>query len=120
MNKNDMDLFLQTPLLVLHLNTLKILGYFLNTQKILPSAKGFNRDWRGLAKIADLSLEEINQLQSDSNPTKEVILRWCKKTKKGTSERISVQDFFDCVINTLDRPDVYDETTAIGKLSIQM
>ena len=115
MNENDMDLFLQTPLLVLHLSTLKTLGYFLNSQKILPSAKGFSRDWRGLAKAADLSLEEINQLQFDSNPTKQVILRWCKKTNKGTSKTISVQDFFDCVINKLDRPDVCDETTAIGR-----
>ena len=118
MNENDRELYSQTPLLVLRLNTLKTLGDHLNTQKLLPSTSGKSRDWRGLASDAGLNFEETNKIQSDPNPTKQVILKWCQKNKTGTTRKISVLDFFDCVNDQLDRPDVYHETTVRGKSGI--
>ena len=114
-NENEQELFTQTPLLFLRPNTLKTLGDFLNTPKLLPSSRGLSRDWRGLASVADLNFEETNRLQSDPNPTKRIILKWCEKNKSGTSRKISVQDFFDCVKNQLDRRDLYDDSTIRGK-----
>ena len=118
--ENELELFTQTPLLFLRPNTLKTLGDFLNTPKLLPSSTGLSRDWRGLAdkRCADLNFEETNRLQSDPNPTKRIILKWCEKNKSGTSRKISVQDFFDCVKNQLDRNDLYDDSTIRGKPGI--
>ena len=115
-NENELELFSQTPLLFLRPNTLKGLGDFLNTPKLLPSSRGYSRDWRGLARSANLNFEEIKRLESDPNPTKRLILKWCEKNKSGTSMKISVQDFFDCVKNDLDRQDLYDDSTIRGKL----
>ena len=117
-NENDRKLFSQTPLLFLRPDTLKILGDCLNTTNLLPCSKGFSRDWRGLASAADLNFEETNRLQSDPNPTKQIILKWCEKNKSGTSRKISVQDFFDCINNQLDRRDLYDDLRVIGKTEI--
>ena len=117
-NENDRKLFAQTPLLFLRPNTLRILSDFLDTQKILPSNKGFSRDWRGLASAADLNFEEINRRQYSPNPTKQIIIKWCEKNKSGTSRKISVQDFFDCIINQLDRLDLYDDLRVRGKKGI--
>ena len=116
-NENEQELFTQTPLLFLRPNTLKALGDFLNTPKLLSSSKGVSRDWRGLAgpSAANLNFEETNRLQSDPNPTKRIISIWCDKNKSGTSRKISVQDFFDCVKNQLDRRDLYDDSTIRGK-----
>ena len=117
-NENDEELFAQTPLLVLRLNTLKILGDFLNTPKLLPSSNGFSRDWRGLASAAGLSFEETNRLQSDPNPTNRIIQIWCQKNNPSTGKKISVQDFFHCILNQLDRSDLYHDTKVKGKLRI--
>ena len=114
-NENELELFTQTSLLFLRPNTLKDLGDCLNAPKLLPSSRGYSRDWRGLARSANLNFKELNRIQSDSNPTKRIILKWCEKNKRGTSMKISVQDFLDCVKNDLDRQDLYDDSTIRGK-----
>ena len=119
-NENNQKLYEQTPLLFLRPISLRTLGDFLNTPKILPCNKGFSRDWRGLANAADLNLEEINRLQHDPNPTKQIILKWCQKNKSGTSRKISVQDLFDCMNNQLDRRDLYDDLRVRGKTEISI
>ena len=107
-------LYTQTPLMVLRLNTLEILGQKFNSEKLIPSTSGLCRDWRGLASAADLNFEDTNRLKSHSNPTKQIILIWCQKTDTNTHRKISVQDFFDCVANKLDRTDVVDDQNVKG------
>ena len=41
-----------------------------------------------------------------------------RSRKSGTSRKISVQDFFDCINNQLDRRDLYDDLRVIGKTEI--
>ena len=110
----DQELYSETPLMVLRLNTLEILGHHFNSEKLIPSTSGLCRDWRGLASAADLNFEDTNRLKSNSNPTKQIILIWCRKTDRSTSRKISVQNFFDCVANKLDRSDVVDDQKVKG------
>ena len=72
--REEIALYSQTPLMVLRLNTLEILGNYFNSEKLIPSTKGFLRDWRGLASAAQLNFEDANRLKSHSNPTKQIIL----------------------------------------------
>ena len=110
---DESQLYSETDLMVLHLNTLEVLGSHLNTVKLLPSSNGKLRDWRGLASMAGLSFEHT---QLNSNPTKQVISIWCKQISKSSSGRKkSVQDFFDCVTNELDRRDAIDSDEVKGK-----
>ena len=110
----EQALYSETSLMVLRLNTLEILGHHFNTEKLIPSTSGLCRDWRGLASAADLNFEDTNRLKSHPNPTKQIILIWCQKTDRSTSRKISVQNFFDCVTQKLDRSDVVDDQKLKG------
>ena len=116
--EDEAQLYSETDLMVLHLNTLEVLGSHFNTEKLIPSSSGKLRDWRGLASMAGLSFEHTQRLKLNSNPTKQVISIWCKQLSKSSSRRkISVQDFFDCVTNELDRRDAIDSDEVKGKRS---
>ena len=110
----DEALYSQTPLMVLRLNTMEILGHYFNSEKLIPSSLGLCRDWRGLASAADLNFEDTNRLKSHANPTKQIILIWCQKTDRTTSRKVSVQNFFDCIAHKLDRSDVIDDQKVTG------
>ena len=114
--REEIALYSQTPLMVLRLNTLEILGNYFNSEKLIPSTKGFLRDWRGLASAAQLNFEDANRLKSHSNPTKQIILIWCQKTNDKSRRKISVQDFLECVVSKLDRRDVIEAGRLKGKL----
>ena len=120
-SESDETLFEQTQLFVLRPNTLKLLGDYLNSPKLIHSSAGLSRDWRGLASIADLSFEETNRIESnktkdDYNPTKQIILRWCQRNNKDTGRKVTVQDFINSVTKQLDRADAIYDTNVKGKL----
>ena len=116
----DRALYMQSPLMVLRLNTLEVLGQYLNTKRLLLTSDGHIRDWRGLEEAAELNGEEIRRLESRTNPTKEIISILCQKQREGKNGKISVQDFFDLLLNRLDRREVVESPRVKGIIDISV
>ena len=112
----DESLYSQTPLMVLRLNTLDVLGQYFNSEKLLTSNSGHLRDWRGLASAAQLNFEDTHRLKSHANPTREIISIWCQQISEKSNRKVSVKELFDLLINKLDRRDVVDSEKVKGNI----
>ena len=110
----DDSLYSESPLMVLRLNTLDVLGQFLNSEMLLTSNCGLYRDWRGFASAAQLNFEDSHRLKSHPNPTRQIILTWCQKHSEKNNRKVSVQELFDVLMNKLDRRDVIDSQKVKG------
>lgn len=116
-SESDKILFAQTQLFVLRPNTLKLLGDYFNRPMVLQTIKGLSRDWRGLASIANLGIEETKLIEKESkqtkhgyNPTKQIISSWSKRNDKRTGRKVTVWDLITDVIEQLDRDEWIEDT----------
>uniref|UniRef100_W8C275 Myeloid differentiation primary response protein MyD88 n=1 Tax=Ceratitis capitata TaxID=7213 RepID=W8C275_CERCA len=100
-NSADIGLFVETPLLELSANTRLQLSQLLNCRKILRSEDGYERDWRGVAELA-----EVRSLCNSSNddPMRTVLREWCSHRPQ-TATFARLQQF----LGIIDRWDVSDD-----------
>ena len=121
-NEEDDTLFSQTPLLWgLRKDSVEILAQVLqpNSQKsLLETPSGRIRDLRGLANFSGLSISETNHLLSEPNATEKIILHWCRNIYNNFGVKATVQDFFDCITNKLDRRDLFVDTNIRGRFGM--
>ena len=118
-NEEDDTLFSKTPLLWgLRKDSIEILAQVLqpNSQKsLLEAPSGRIRDLRGLANFSGLSISETNHLLSQPNATEKIILHWSRNIYNNFRVKATVQVFFDCITDKLDRRDLVDDTHIRGK-----
>ncbi|XP_053967303.1 myeloid differentiation primary response protein MyD88-like [Anastrepha ludens] len=97
----DIGLFVETPLQELSANTRLQLSQLLNCRKILRSEDGYERDWRGVAELA-----EVRSFCSSNNddPMRTVLREWCShRPLTATFARLQ-----QC-LGIIDRWDVSDD-----------
>ncbi|XP_036330515.1 myeloid differentiation primary response protein MyD88 [Rhagoletis pomonella] len=100
-NSADIGLFVETPLQELSANTRLQLSQLLNCRKILRSEDGYERDWRGVAELA-----EVRSFCSSNNddPMRTVLREWCShRPQTATFARLQ-----QC-LGIIDRWDVSDD-----------
>lgn len=64
------------PLRALRPKTRELIASHLNRCKILPSENSLLRDWRGLFDLTHLPRLQYAAIETHSNPTVELLLRW--------------------------------------------
>ncbi|XP_067632620.1 uncharacterized protein Myd88 [Eurosta solidaginis] len=100
-NSEDIGLFVETPLHELSANTRLQLSQLLNCRKILRSEDGYERDWRGVAELA-----EVRSFCNSSNddPMRTVLREWCAhRPQTATFARLTQY------LGIIDRWDVSDD-----------
>ncbi|KAM7360453.1 myeloid differentiation primary response protein MyD88-like [Cochliomyia hominivorax] len=70
--------FKKAPLQALSVETLRKLSNFLNNLMIIHASNGYERDWRGLASLAQQSNKRDLQTLQTNDPCKRVIELWCE------------------------------------------
>ncbi|XP_018793715.1 PREDICTED: myeloid differentiation primary response protein MyD88 [Bactrocera latifrons] len=100
-NSADIGLFVETPLQELSTNTRLQLSQLLNCRKILRSEDGYERDWRGVAELA-----EVRSFCSSNNddPMRAVLREWCSHRPQ-TATFARLQQY----LGIIDRWDVSDD-----------
>lgn len=102
--ESDVIAFQEVPLTALSKRTLRKLSHLLNSKKILRSEEGYERDWRGLASLAQQkSLCDENNMGGDDPMTK-VIQLWYSNNPK-TATFANLEKF----LGIIDRWDVSDD-----------
>lgn len=84
------------------------MSLLLNPKKVLRTEDGYDRDWRGLASLADLSQLETTSIANSKDETAKLLDLWFK-LNKDKNIVVTLTQLQKC-FGVIDRYDVYDDT----------
>jgi Death domain len=84
------------------------LSTLLNSQKVLQTETGYDRDWRGILVLSGLGQSERNLITQSRDQTAKLLELW-RKSNRDNNNVVTLSRFREC-LETIDRYDVIDDT----------